>query len=113
MSKSTPVDDYIKMKLNEQLNYYKRVANYSESFGNRGRLPGVAATEMMTGQSINPPTIQLTQAEIRERELAQHLKEYKDIQAEYTRREKAVAAAAAAAEAAAAGPKSPKSPKSP
>lgn len=103
MYKSTPVDDYIKMKQDEKFNYYKTVANYSESLKNRGRPPGVAATEMMTGQSINPPTIQLTRDEKEKRELDRHLKEYKEIQAEY---ERIQAAAAAAAKAEAAGPKS-------
>jgi hypothetical protein len=121
MYKSTPIDDYNQMKQAEKFNYYKRVADYSESLGNRGRPPGLAVTEMMTGQSINPPTIQLTRDEIEERERARHLQEYNKIRAEYERRQEAeaaakaeeAAAAKAKAEAAAAAPKSPKSPKSP
>lgn len=106
------VDAYHKMKQEQRLQADEDFAKRMNSLGNRGIPHHDLYTALRTGTSIpQTSSIKLTREEIEKKELAQHLKEYLQIQAEYKRRQAEAEAEAAAA--AAAGPKSPKSQKSP
>lgn len=109
------VDRYKEMKKEQVLTGYRNLAYELNAPRHRGDPD--AYDKVRFGQSINPPTKQLTREEKEKKAQAQLLKEYNEINAEYKRRQAAAkeeAAAAAKAEAAAAAaPKSPKSQKSP
>lgn len=105
---SDPVIKYNELKLAQALTGYRNLANSVNALGNRGDPD--AYDKVRFGKIINPPTIQLTYEEKRQKELDRHLKEYRQTQAEYKRRQEAAKAEAEAK--AAAAPKSPKSPKS-